>query len=79
LILNTTKPESTLGRLADYKFVIKVDNKDLAVEQRGFSAQPMGSAFEQLSLLLYDAMILAWVRNFHLNYDLMRERHANLE
>ncbi|MBS4210472.1 6-phospho-3-hexuloisomerase [Bacillus sp. FJAT-50079] len=74
VILNTTNPQSTLGKIADCKLVIKAANKD-----NGSSIQPMGAAFEQLSFLVYDAIILQWITAFDVAFDSMRARHANLE
>jgi len=65
-----------LGTLADYKLVIRAANKETGKES---SIQPMGSTFEQLSFLLYDAIILEWVVTFNQTFDSMKARHANLE
>ncbi|MFK4305249.1 D-arabinose 5-phosphate isomerase GutQ [Paenibacillus sp. RC254] len=59
--------------------LINVDNKETDTDLMESSIQPMGSAFEQLSLLLYDAIVLEWVANFNETYDDMKLRHANLE
>ncbi|OBZ16171.1 hypothetical protein A8L34_27470 [Bacillus sp. FJAT-27264] len=79
VILNTTNSQSTLGKLADYLLVIKVDNKETDTNAMESSVQPMGSAFEQLSLLLYDAIVLEWAASFNVTHDDMKLRHANLE
>jgi 6-phospho-3-hexuloisomerase len=79
VILNTTNPQSTLGKLADYKLVIKAANKDMDTNQKESSIQPMGSTFEQLSFLLYDAIVLEWIATFNQTFDCMKARHANLE
>ncbi|WP_328799886.1 6-phospho-3-hexuloisomerase [Paenibacillus sp. LX16] len=79
VILNTTNSQSTLGKLADYMLLINVDNKETDTDLMESSIQPMGSAFEQLSLLLYDAIVLEWVATFNETYDDMKLRHANLE
>ena len=60
IALNTINPESTIGQMADVKFVLpgaspKVEDEELV----GKSVQPMGSSYEQLSFLVYDAMIMA--------------------
>ncbi len=68
-----------MGKLADYMLLINVDNKETDTDLMESSIQPMGSAFEQLSLLLYDAIVLEWVANFNETYDDMKLRHANLE
>lgn len=75
VILNTTNPKSSLGEIADYKLVINAANKETEVP----SLQPMGSTFEQLSLLLYDAIVLEWIETFNQTHEQMKARHANLE
>lgn len=79
VILNTTNPASTLGRLADLKIVIHAASKETMEEQPKDLGQPMGSAFEQLSFLLYDAIILEWITSYDQSFENMKERHANLE
>ncbi|WP_094243868.1 6-phospho-3-hexuloisomerase [Tetragenococcus halophilus] len=78
--LNTINPDSTLGKLADTKFVLpgaspKVENKKLV----GDSMQPMGSSYEQLSLLIYDAVIISLMETTGETASTMFQRHANLE
>lgn len=79
VILNTTNPKSTISKLADFKLVINVMNKEAETEEKEPSIQPMGSTFEQLSFILYDAIILEWIETFNQTFDNMKARHANLE
>lgn len=79
VILNTTNPQSTLGKLADFKFIINAVNKETETVQKESSIQPMGSTFEQLSFLLYDAIVLEWIATFNQTHEYMKVRHANLE
>lgn len=80
IALNTINPDSTLGQLADVKFVLpgaspKVEDEELV----GKSVQPMGSSYEQLSFLIYDAMIMALMEKTGETVETMFPRHANLE
>ncbi|WP_368679814.1 6-phospho-3-hexuloisomerase (plasmid) [Staphylococcus pseudoxylosus] len=75
IIVNTTAANSSLGKLADRKIVIDVANKD----KEGFSQQPMASLFEQLSLLLYDAIIMKYIDTYGVDHQTMRKKHSNLE
>lgn len=80
IALNTINPDSTIGKMADVKFVLpgaspKVEDKDLV----GPSIQPMGSSYEQLSFLVYDAMVMSLMELVDETTDTMFPRHANLE
>jgi 6-phospho-3-hexuloisomerase len=79
VILNTTNPLSTLGKLADHVLVIRTDNKSTDSASMSTSVQPMGTLFEQLSLLLYDAIVLEWMSAYRVDFNAMKARHANLE
>ncbi|WP_260842325.1 hypothetical protein [Gilliamella apicola] len=41
--------------------------------------QPMGSTFEQLSLLTYDSIIYSLMTELQQTPELMKNRHANIE
>lgn len=80
IALNTINPDSTIGQMADVKFVLpgaspKVEDEELV----GKSVQPMGSSYEQLSFLVYDAMIMSLMELVNETTDTMFPRHANLE
>jgi len=80
IILNTLTSNSTIANLADAKIVLpgaspKVEDK----KHKGTSIQPMGSGFEQLSLLVYDAIIMSLMNKLNQTSEMMFERHANLE
>jgi 6-phospho-3-hexuloisomerase len=81
IILNTLTPNSTIANLADAKVVLP--GASPKVEDASFkgvaSIQPMGSGFEQLSLLVYDAMIMSLMDKLNQTSETMFERHANLE
>lgn len=80
IALNTINPNSAIGKMADVKFVLpgaspKVEDEGLI----GKSVQPMGSSYEQLSFLIYDAMIMALMELLDQTTEKMFPRHANLE
>lgn len=80
LALNTINPDSTIGKLADVKFVLPGASPKVAAEELvGQSVQPMGSSYEQLSFLVYDAMIMSLMELVNETTDTMFPRHANLE
>jgi 6-phospho-3-hexuloisomerase len=69
IALITTAPDSTLATLADYILTIPA----------GHSAQPMGSLFEQASLLTYDTIVQSLMANLNETSQTMKERHADIE
>ena len=80
IILNTLTLNSTIADLSDAKIVLpgaspKVEDK----AHIGVSIQPMGSGFEQLSLLIYDAIVMSLMNKLNQTGEMMFERHANLE
>lgn len=81
IILNTLTPNSTIANLANAKVVLP--GASPKVEDKSFkgvaSIQPMGSGFEQLSLLVYDAIVMSLMDNLHQTSAEMFDRHANLE
>lgn len=80
IALITMDSESTIGKLSDVCVVLpgvspKVNNQMAGIK----SIQPMGSAFEQISFLTYDGIILELMNRIKETSDMMFERHANLE
>jgi len=69
VILLTHKPNSTLAGLADAILVVPVEK----------TAQFGGSLFEQISLILLDAIVLELSRGVHDAHQRMHRRHANLQ
>ena len=77
----TMFPDHSIGSMADAVITIPgatpkhaADEKDTAK-----SVQPMGSLFEQLSWLTYDAIVMALMPLLGETSDTMFTRHANLE
>ena len=71
IILFTTHSNSSLAKLADNIVVIPIKVFELN--------QPMGSTFEQLSLLTYDSIIYSLMTELQQTPELMKSRHANIE
>ncbi|MBI6529974.1 MULTISPECIES: 6-phospho-3-hexuloisomerase [Morganellaceae] len=69
IALITTTLESPLANLADDILIIPVEH----------SIQPMGTLFEQASLLTYDAIILLLMVKLNETGNTMKERHADIE
>lgn len=70
--LVTKCSESTLAKLSDFSLILPIDNHDT-------SYQPMGALFEQMTVLLFDAIVLHLVDILDENFDTMSARHANIE
>jgi len=76
----TMAPGSTIAGLADTVCVLPgASPKVQEGEPQVKSIQPMGSGFEQLSLITYDAIIMALMPRLGQTSDEMFSRHANLE
>jgi 6-phospho-3-hexuloisomerase len=79
IALVTMDPESTLGQVADVTVRLPGASPKLRGAAEVTSVQPMGSAFEQISFLGYDAVILELMERMGETTDSMFPRHANLE
>lgn len=78
--LITIDPESTIAQLADMTLVLPGDSPKVQHDdQRITSIQPMGSSFEQLCFLTYDALVLMLMKQMNETSAQMFERHADLE
>ncbi|MDD9148892.1 6-phospho-3-hexuloisomerase [Sporolactobacillus sp. CQH2019] len=77
----TIYPDRTIGALADAIIEIPgVTSKvNAAGTDAGSSIQPHGSSFEQMSWLVYDAMVVDLMLMTHQTDKEMFARHANLE
>lgn len=76
LAVITSAPESTLGRLQTPDIVIESATKFAASQA---SVQPLGSLFEQMLLVLFDAVSLRMSREQQGGNEEMARRHASLE
>lgn len=78
--LVTMDPESTLGQLADIVVVLPGVSPKVRGDIRPVtSVQPMGSAFEQITALTYDAVVLELMSRTGQTSEEMFTRHADLE
>jgi len=78
--LNTIDDTSTLAKLADVVIVLPGASQKVQNDaEKITSIQPMGSSYEQLSLLVYDAVIMALMEKLGQTNDEMFMRHANIE
>ncbi|MCQ2738168.1 MAG: 6-phospho-3-hexuloisomerase [archaeon] len=84
----TSYPESTLGKLADGKVVVKgrtkleVDDKDYLKRQihgNYTMLTPLGTAFELTSLVFLDALVPELMEAMDVTEEDLKARHTNLE
>ena len=78
LALMTMDKDSEIARLADVVVVLPGVSPKLK-ENNLTSIQPMGSAFEQISFLTYDGIILELMARMGETGESMMERHTDLE
>ncbi len=76
LAIITSAPNSTLGKLQKPDVVIEAATK-FSTSQA--SVQPLGSLFEQMLLVLFDAISLKMSRETQGGNEEMARRHASLE
>lgn len=79
ILLITMDDTSTIAELADAVVVLPGVSPKLRAGTAITSIQPMGSAFEQMSFLTYDALILELMDALSETSDTMFPRHADLE
>ena len=63
--------------MADGMIILSGDSKGNNEEKH--SIQPMGSQFEQMSFLIFDAIVLKLMENWNQTSEQMFMRHADLE
>lgn len=76
VLLNTISIDSTLYKLSDATIVLPGQKKGDLTQ---VAVQPMGSSFEQLSFLLFDAIVLNLMERLNENNETMYNRHCDLE
>jgi 6-phospho-3-hexuloisomerase len=77
--LVTMKKDSSIGKLASSVLVLPGTMKEQNERAAGVFSQPMGSAFEQLCFITYDAIVLELMAQLGETSDSMFKRHADLE
>lgn len=79
VITVTIYPEATIGKLSDAWICIPGATPKSMLEDTVKSVQPMGNAFEQMSWLVYDAVIMILMKKTGRTEEEMFALHANLE
>lgn len=77
--LVTMKADSTIGKLAKSVLVLPGTVKDDNARDANAFSQPMGSAFEQLCFIAYDAIVLELMSELGEASESMFKRHADFE
>lgn len=76
----TMDKDSTIAQLSETVIVLPGVSPKLQHSQNCMSSiQPMGSAFEQLCFIIYDAIILELMKQLNLTSERMFQNHADLE
>ncbi|USZ60681.1 SIS domain-containing protein [Lactiplantibacillus plantarum] len=78
IALLTTKPDSTIGKLADSIVQLPGKSKTDKTDPDVFS-QPMGSEFEQLAFLTFDGIVMNLMDVTGETSETMFARHADFE
>lgn len=79
IALITMKAESSIAKLSQTVLVLPGSTKTDNDRVSGQFSQPMGSAFEQLCFIAYDAIILELMQQLGESSETMFKRHADLE
>lgn len=75
----TIHPEASIGQLADACIVLPGATPKSDLENTCATIQPMGNAFEQMTWLVYDVLIMYLMQKMNKTEDEMYLLHANLE
>lgn len=75
----TIHPEAAIGQLAAACIVLPGATPKSELEDTCITIQPMGNAFEQMTWLVYDVLIMYLMRKMNKTEDEMYLLHANLE
>lgn len=75
----TSRPESTLGGIADLRVTVPAPVREQADVEPVDTTQPMGSLFEQALLVLLDTVVLMLKWRLNRDEQMMMARHSNLE
>ncbi len=79
VITVTIHPEASIGTLADACICIPGATPKSGLTDTAASIQPMGNAFEQMSWLVYDAVVMILMDKLEKTEEEMFRLHANLE
>lgn len=75
----TINSRSTIAGLSKIIVTLSGIKSKSDINSDKVSIQPMGSSFEQLSLLIYDSMVLILMELTKQTNEIMYKRHTNLE
>ncbi len=75
----TIHPEASIGRLSECCIVLPGATPKSELADTCKTVQIMGNAFEQLSWIIYDVVIMHLMKKMGLSEKEMFSRHANLE
>ena len=79
VITVTIHPEASIGKLSEAWICIPGATPKSNLEDTVKSVQPMGNAFEQMTWLVYDAVIMILMKKTGRTEEEMFKLHANLE
>ena len=79
VITVTIHPEAAIGSLAETFIQIPGATPKSKLDDTVRSVQPMGNVFEQMSWLVYDAVIIILMKRMNRTEEEMFRLHANLE
>lgn len=79
IALITMNKNSSIAKIANSIVVLPGTVKENNERKEGTFSQPMGSAFEQLCFIIYDAIILELMNELGESSETMFKRHADLE
>lgn len=75
----TIHPEASIGQMASCSIKIPGATPKSNLEDTVVSVQPMGNAFEQMTWIVYDVLVMIMMDKLHKTSDEMFKLHANLE
>ncbi|MDY5021766.1 MAG: 6-phospho-3-hexuloisomerase [Blautia sp.] len=75
----TIHPEASIGQMASCSITIPGATPKSTLEDTVVSVQPMGNAFEQMSWIVYDVLVIIMMDRLNKTSEEMFRLHANLE
>lgn len=75
----TIHPEATIGKLSESCIVLPGATPKSNLQNTCKTVQIMGNAFEQMTWIVYDVIIMYLMRKLGISEEEMFSRHANLE
>lgn len=75
----TIHPEASIGKVCENSIVIPGATPKSKLKNTSNSVQPMGNAFEQMSWIVYDAVVMILMKKLEKTEEEMFKNHANLE